>query len=209
MTAKRITKPCPECGKSLHVDAVKCSCGWQDMRAAAKASRSERHACSAFGCPLPGTIYGGAQDREGWCCIHDSHRHGGASLQAITAAVVARQALFDGAYAMLSGVGLVEWWTQIPGKFARPFAARPDLLPTPDERKRTVSGWFSRVRSDLESEVLRDIGIDVRSGRKALPETRTYAPSEDDLVAAAQAESEIEGRTWTKAGDLLDVREAA
>lgn len=201
----RISKPCPECGASLHVDATKCKCGWQDARVAAKISATQRFSCSAFGCCLRGTIYSSAQATDGWCYIHDAHRET-LAIQGLTQAINARQGLFSGLYAVLQEVGLVEWWGILPGKYARPFreVGRLDLMPTPEERKKTIAGWASRVRRELESDILRDMGVDVKSGAKKVEEPRTYAPTDEDVEAARLAEQSIENGTWKKPESLVE-----
>ena len=200
----RLTKPCPECGKSLHIDAGKCSCGWQDVRAALKASNAVRFSCSAFGCHLPGSLYESSQSKEGWCFIHDAHRES-MDIQGLTRAINARRNLFDGAYAVLKEVSLVDWWGEVPAKYAKPFrdAGRVDLLPSVDERKKTIASWVSRVRRELESDILRDMGVDVRSA-KAPVAPRIYAPNDDDIEAARIAELAIANGTWKKPTDVID-----
>ena len=202
MATKRASKPCPECGKSLHVEAVKCSCGWQDARAAARQSSIDRHACQAFGCPLPGTLFASAASSDGWCYLHHTHRET-LDVAALTAAINARHALLLAAYAVYREVDGIAWWGEIPGRYARPFrdANRADLLPTPEERKRTVSGWLARVRRDIEAEILTELGVNVRSGKRT--QQRTYAPTDDDLAAAHAAEQAIADGTWRNTTDLL------
>jgi len=203
MATTRLSKPCPECGTSLHIEATKCKCGWQDARAAAKASHVARHACSAYGCCLPGTIYSGVQSKDGWCYVHDGHRET-LPIQGLTTAINLRQGLFDGMYAIVKEVGLVEWWKTLPGRYARPFreAGREDLLPTPAERHKTITGWAARVRRELEADILRDLGVDVKSGAKP-PAPRTYAPTDDDFDAAHQAQLAIDSGAWKKPDGLI------
>ena len=124
--------------------------------------------CFAWGCPLRGTIFSGGERK---CYLHDGHAH--IDMQALTREIKARQALFHAAEALMAGVDLTTWWSEIPGRFARPFRdhGRTDLLPTVEERLGTVSRWYARVRGVLELEVLEAVGVNLRSGR-----TREAAP---------------------------------
>ena len=149
-------------------------------------------ACFAWGCPLPGTMLGA----ERRCYIHDAHGH--MDVQALTRAIGARRSLFDAVHTLYHDIDQVVWWTEIPGRYARPFreAGREDLLPTEQERKGSRQRWLMRARGDLEAEVLADVGIQTRqrAERKADAERRTYAPTDDDVAAANAAEQEIAAR---------------
>lgn len=161
-------------------------------------ARPER-SCFAWGCPLPGTALQGSERR---CFIHDAHSH--LDIQALTRAIAARQKLFAAAADILMDVHLVAWWTEIPGRFAKPFREldREDLLPRQDERRLTVTGWYRRVIGELEKEVLADVGIQVKRKAKR-NEHRTYAPTEDDIAAARAAEQSIVDGTWQKPADAI------
>lgn len=198
------TKPCPECGKSLHAEAVKCSCGWQDARAAAKLTQANRLGCSAFACCLPGTIYESAQSTDGWCYIHAAHRES-LDIQKLTRAINMRRKAYDAIHALYEGTSQFDWWFGIAGRFGRPFndIGRADLLPTEEERKGTPQRWLGRVRRDLEAEVLGELGINIRKGVKK-PERRGYAPTEEDIEAARLAEEAIANGSWKKPGDILE-----
>ena len=202
--AGKLSKPCPECGASLHVEATKCKCGWQDARAVARQSRIDRFACQAYGCCLPGTLFASGSSSDGWCYMHDAHRES-LDITALTRAINMRRALFDALHLIGREVDQIAWWTEIPGRYARPFrdANREQMLPTADERTRTVYGWMARVRRDLEAEILAELGIDVRSGGKRKSERRVYAPSDDDIEAAQVAQRAIEDGTWRAPADLL------
>lgn len=154
--------------------------------------------CFAWGCPLRGSILAG--DRR--CFIHDSHPH--LDLQALTRGIAARRKLFEAAADIVTNVHQVAWWTEIPGRFARPFREldREDLMPTAHERELTVTGWYRRVMNQLEAEVLADVGIQVKRGA-ARKERRSYAPTEDDIAAARAAEQAIADGTWQKPADAI------
>ncbi len=158
--------------------------------------------CAAWGCPLRGTMFSGS---EGKCFIHESHSH--MNLQALTREIAARDQLFSAMEAVLVNVDLVMWWTEIPGKYARPFRDlnRLDLLPTPEERRKTITAWARRVRNQLEVEVLAALGLNIATGKKPIDtEPRVYAPSDEDVAAAAAAEAAIASGTWRKVGAVAE-----
>ncbi len=142
--------------------------------------------CFAWGCPLRGTIFSGGERK---CYLHDAHSH--VDLQRLTQAINARRAIFDATEALMVHVDQITWWGEIPGKYARPFRdlGRTDLLPTEQERKRTPAGWYARVRSRIEVEVLEDIGIDIRSGRTRSDDTRR--PPAESWQGIADVASEV------------------
>lgn len=155
--------------------------------------------CAAWGCPLRGTIFSGGLEAK--CYLHDSHTR--VDLPALTREIRARDVLFEAAERLMVGVDLVVWWTEIPGRFAKPFRehGREDLLPTVEERRKTITAWYSRVRATLEIEILAALGLNIASGKA--PERRTYEPTEDDIEAARIAEQAIADGTWKKPGDLM------
>lgn len=161
--------------------------------------------CAAYGCPLRGTLFGGAQSSDGWCYLHDAHRES-QDLPTLTRAINMRRRLFDAVHALYADVDQVSFWIGIPGRYAKPFRElqREDLLPTAEERKKTRQAWLGRARRDLEAEVLAELGVTIKRGApKGDDDRRTYAPTEEDIEAARLAEQAIANGTWRKPGDAL------
>jgi hypothetical protein len=178
----------------MPLGAIRCRCGWRDRDHEQKERTTERFACSAFGCPLPGTS-------GGQCHIHDAHGKP-QTIQALTSAINKRRALYRAVASLYAECDEVMFWHQIPGRFAQPFRdhSRLDLLPTQDERRKTRAGWYARALRDLEKEVMADAGLIVnipKPKEKEQPaepakELKPFELSPEDLAAMREAEAKIE-----------------
>ena len=192
-----MTKACPECGQSLHHLALKCRCGWADKEAkTAKDDGRPAGACTAYGCPLGGTIFNTmGPGGEGWCPMH--YRHSELDLQLLTKAIRARAELFIASRNILASVSQMDWWLRkIPLHFKRAFAGREDLRPTDAEWNGLIPHWERRVFETLERECLAELGVQLDLAPKHVygAGLRPFELLPEDLAAQMTAEAEIASR---------------
>ena len=107
--------------------------------------------CSAYGCPLPGSILGFGS-LPGWCC--ELHSRPGTDHQATTQAIREREALFRLALRALVA-NPMEWKSaEAQAYIAGTLQAheRDSLIPTGEERQKGPKTWAYRLRAVLYRE---------------------------------------------------------
>lgn len=148
-----LNKPCPDCGSMIGLTATRCRCGWQERGKQADGRASG--ACTAYGCPLPGTATRGPGG-DMFCSIHAAHVD--LDLQAITKGIRKRIELFA-AVGRMGALSQVDWWM---GKcdFDQFYElGAPELVATDKERRGLAAGWYSRALRTLDDAILADMGI--------------------------------------------------
>jgi hypothetical protein len=144
-------------------------------------------ACTAFGCPLPGSTRGFGSGDGWWCFLHAG---GECDLQATTEKIHQRQAVIRG---FLKASRLADWSkaATLTDFFAG--KGRADLAPTADEQSSGAryQPWLFRVRRTLQRECFVGLStsddFDVRpqkqEGPQSLANLAKTAPHLDRAMA--------------------------